>query len=191
MWPRHPNESGQPPVIRSVAWCVISTLALAAATQAASIPAPNALRARIAHGDDHEGGLIPSMHDLGHEASSGASEALTSGISSASVASTPSASAVPPPNPHSHGSHSAPLEVLDDAGIHFWHHFPPTYLAADFRLDNDSAIFGEEFDETWDPKKASGHRTLAFTHAFVFYAAYFGFLPVGKFNEREPRQDHR
>ena len=96
-----------------------------------------------------------------------------------------------PPQPHahsghSHGSHAAPLTTLDDAGIHFWHKFPPTYLAADFRLDNDSAIFGEEFDETWDPENESGHKGLVFLHAVGFYSAYFGLLPLSKCHSKSP-----
>jgi len=86
----------------------------------------------------------------------------------------------PDPHGHNHGSHTEPKYVLDDVDIHFWHKFPPSYLAADFRLDNDSAIFGEEFDETWDPDDASGHRGLVILHALGFYTAYFGLMPVGK-----------
>ena len=85
-----------------------------------------------------------------------------------------------PPDPHSHGSHRAPKVSLDDTGIHHWHQFPPTYLAADFRLDNDTAIFGEEFDETWDPENASGHKGLMLIHVLGMTLAYFGALPIGK-----------
>lgn len=109
-------------------------------------------------------------------------EALTS--SSPSVTDSMSSATIPtPPDPHAahgHGSHSAPKDTLDDVDIHFWHKFPPTYLAADFRLDNDSAIFGEDFDEAWDPETASGHKGLLLTHVGGFYTAYLGLLPVGK-----------
>ncbi len=81
---------------------------------------------------------------------------------------------------HSHGSHQPPKTILNDTDIHLWHKYPPSYLAADFRLDKDSAIFGEEFDESWDPNHASSHRALLLLHAGVFYTAYFGLLPICK-----------
>lgn len=86
-----------------------------------------------------------------------------------------------PPNPHAHhgGHHQAQLE-LNETDVHYWHHFPPSYLAADFRLTKDQVIFGEELDETWVPEEAGGHRTLAIAHAGTFVLAYFGLLPIGK-----------
>ena len=92
-------------------------------------------------------------------------------------------SSPPSAHGHNHGSHTEPKYILDDVDIHFWHKFPPSYLAADFRLDNNSAIFGEELDETWDPENASGHRGLVLMHALGFYSAYFGLLPIGKFDK--------
>ncbi|EIW68262.1 hypothetical protein TREMEDRAFT_69277 [Tremella mesenterica DSM 1558] len=86
-----------------------------------------------------------------------------------------------PPEPHSHehGSHKAPKVVLDDVSIHHWHHFPPSYLAADFRLDSDSAIFGEEFDESWDTEQTERHGGLMLVHVASMVIAYFGALPIG------------
>jgi hypothetical protein len=86
-----------------------------------------------------------------------------------------------PPDPHgghSHGSHAAPLTELNDTDIHRWHSYPVSYLAADFRLTQDQAIFGDEFDEEYDPQEASSHLGLAFLHVAIFYTAYFGLLPL-------------
>ncbi|WVQ80188.1 hypothetical protein IAT38_002293 [Cryptococcus sp. DSM 104549] len=83
-----------------------------------------------------------------------------------------------PPDPHAHGSHAAPLDVLNDTDIHRWHKFPPTYLDADFRLDADSAIFGEEFDASWDLSKIESHKGMAGVHAALMMLAYFGVLPI-------------
>jgi hypothetical protein len=113
-----------------------------------------------------------------------ASAALSSTSFSSSAVSPPASSnavAKPPdPHMHSHGSHAAVKEILDDVGIHRWHDFPPTYLAADFRLTADSAIFGEVFDETWDPENASGHRGLMVIHVAAMILAYFTALPIGE-----------
>ena len=84
------------------------------------------------------------------------------------------------PAGHHHGSHTAPKVVLDDESIHQWHHYPPSYLAADFRLDNDSAIFGEEFDEAWDPAEAGGRKGLMVLHVVGMSLAYFAALPIGE-----------
>ncbi|WVQ95039.1 hypothetical protein IAU59_002131 [Kwoniella sp. CBS 9459] len=83
-----------------------------------------------------------------------------------------------PPGGHDHGSHTAAKTELDDENIHYWHHFPPTYLAADFKLDNDSAIFGEEFGESWDPEQIESHKGLMAVHVLTYYGAYFGLLPL-------------
>ncbi|WWC71475.1 uncharacterized protein I206_105433 [Kwoniella pini CBS 10737] len=87
-------------------------------------------------------------------------------------------SSVKPPSGHDHGSHAAAKTILDDEGIHVWHHFPPTYLDVDFKLDNDSAIFGEEFDETWNVDELESHKGLMALHVILFYGAYFGLLPI-------------
>ncbi|RSH88825.1 hypothetical protein EHS25_003053 [Saitozyma podzolica] len=91
-----------------------------------------------------------------------------------------STTAVRPPDPHmhSHGSHEAAKVTLNDVDIHNWHDFPPSYLAADFRLTNDSAIFGEVFDEDWDPENAAGHKGLMTAHVGAMCLAYFGALPI-------------
>ncbi|WVW85528.1 hypothetical protein I302_107566 [Kwoniella bestiolae CBS 10118] len=83
-----------------------------------------------------------------------------------------------PPSAHDHGSHTPPKEKLDDEAVHALHHFPPTYLDADFRLDNDTAIFGEEFDESWDPQEVPSHQGLMALHGVLYYGAYFGLLPT-------------
>lgn len=120
-----------------------------------------------------------------------ASASISSAITSSSEASTPNSSAPShehsheshgaekAPDPHSH-SHSAALEILNDTDIHRWHQFPPTYLDADFRLDADSAIFGEEFDDSWNLEEVESHKGLALVHAFLMGLAYFGVLPVGE-----------
>lgn len=122
-----------------------------------------------------------------------ASASISSAITSSSEASTPNSSApshehsheshgaekAPDPHSHSH-SHSAALEILNDTDIHRWHQFPPTYLDADFRLDADSAIFGEEFDDSWNLEEVESHKGLALVHAFLMGLAYFGVLPVGE-----------
>ena len=85
----------------------------------------------------------------------------------------------PEPSMHEHGEHEAAKDVLDESDMHNeWHTFPPTYLAADFRLDNDTAIFGEEFDEDWDPDNSSGHKLLMMAHVGAMVAAYFAVLPI-------------
>jgi hypothetical protein len=98
-----------------------------------------------------------------------------------------STTAVKPPDPHmhSHGSHEAAKVTLNDVDIHTWHDFPPSYLAADFRLTNDSAIFGEVFDEDWDPENASGHKGLMAAHVVAMCLAYFGALPMGELSSQE------
>jgi hypothetical protein len=98
-----------------------------------------------------------------------------------------STTAVRPPDPHmhSHGSHEAAKVTLNDVDIHNWHDFPPSYLAADFRLTNDSAIFGEVFDEDWDPENAAGHKGLMTAHVGAMCLAYFGALPIGELSPHE------
>ncbi|ORX38439.1 hypothetical protein BD324DRAFT_578083 [Kockovaella imperatae] len=80
---------------------------------------------------------------------------------------------------HDHGEHQVAGDELDESEIHnAWHSFPPTYLAADFRLNNDTAIFGEEFDAEWDPDEANGHRGLMMLHVLAMIGAYFVALPI-------------
>ncbi|WVR09504.1 hypothetical protein IAU60_006572 [Kwoniella sp. DSM 27419] len=83
-----------------------------------------------------------------------------------------------PPGGHDHGSHTPAKTVLDDDNIHFWHKFPPTYLDADFKLDNETAIFGEEFDQYWRVDEVISHRGLMIMHVVTYYGAYFGLLPI-------------
>ena len=91
---------------------------------------------------------------------------------------TPPPHAPAPHSGHNHGSHEAPKEILNEVGIHFWHKFPPTYLDADFKLDKDSAIFGEDFDADWDPEAANGHKVLMLFHVGAMMVAYFVALPI-------------
>ncbi|WWD19150.1 hypothetical protein CI109_103608 [Kwoniella shandongensis] len=86
--------------------------------------------------------------------------------------------AVAAPDPHSHGVHTPAVEKLNDTAIHLIHHYPPSYLAADFRLDNDTAIFGEEFDATWNLEEVESHKGLMFVHAGSMVLAYFAALPI-------------
>jgi hypothetical protein len=99
---------------------------------------------------------------------------------------------------HSHGAHSAPIVALNDTDIHYWHSFPPSYLAADFRLDEDSAIFGEEFPPDWresgdgaggeggeESERVvrvrgidTGKRGWMVLHVVGMCVAYFGALPI-------------
>lgn len=84
-----------------------------------------------------------------------------------------------PPDPHGHHSHAPVKEFLNDTEIHRWHKFPPTYLDADFRLTQDSVIFGEELPENW-PGDTPSHPGLMILHVAAMCVAYFGALPVGK-----------
>lgn len=160
--------------------CVISLLSLCLSTITAA-PAGSDVISRQEDEHEHHG------HDH-HHMPQGDDDAIrppetASSIDQASSISTPALSTVPhPPEPdhHSHGSHAAPKAVLDDESIHYWHHFPPSYLAADFKLDKDSAIFGEEFDDEWDPQRASGHKSLMLGHVLAMIGAYFGALPICK-----------
>ncbi|WRT68496.1 uncharacterized protein IL334_005472 [Kwoniella shivajii] len=111
--------------------------------------------------------------------SGGENSFASSSASSSAVSQSPSSKAPShPPSGHDHGSHTAAKTVLDDESVHEWHHFPPTYLDVDFKLDNDSAIFGEEFDDTWNPETLESHKRLMMIHTSLFYGAYFGLLPI-------------
>lgn len=99
---------------------------------------------------------------------------------------------------HSHSAHSAPTVALNDTDIHYWHSFPPSHLAADFRLDEDSAIFGEEFPSDWrvtgdgaggeggEESESvvrvrgvdTGKRGWMVLHVVAMCVAYFGALPI-------------
>ncbi|WVQ71956.1 hypothetical protein IAR50_001498 [Cryptococcus sp. DSM 104548] len=110
-----------------------------------------------------------------------ATSAVQSAVASSSQAASGhshGAAHVSAPDPHSHGSHQEALTVINDTDIHRWHKFPPTYLDADFRLDADSAIFGEQFDETWNLEEIESHKGLALLHASLMAVAYFGLLPL-------------
>ncbi len=122
--------------------------------------------------------LNPVYHNArarSHDTSTSSSQ----GHTHTNDSSTQDASKRLPPDPHWHDFHAAPKVKLDDESIHLIHHFPPSYLAVDFRLDNDSAIFGEEFDESWDPDAAQGHARLMAVHALGMVLGYFGALPIG------------
>lgn len=148
-------------------------------------PTTNDLRLRQ---HDHEHGHHEAAHEVdgdmaGMDMIDSVAEMPAPSHLSAVVTPAPNSGHHNPPDPHgghSHGSHAAPKDILDDVDIHFWHKFPPSYLAADFRLDNDTAIFGEDFDEEWDPETAYGHKGLVIAHAVGFYMAYFAVLPLGQ-----------
>lgn len=85
-----------------------------------------------------------------------------------------------PPDPHGHHSHAPVKEFLNDTEIHLWHKFPPTYLDADFRLTQDSVIFGEELPADW-PGDTPSHPGLMILHVVSMCLAYFGALPIGEY----------
>lgn len=89
-----------------------------------------------------------------------------------------------PPDPHGHHSHAPVKEFLNDTDIHRWHKFPPTYLDADFRLTQDSVIFGEELPADW-PGETPSHPGLMILHVAAMCVAYFGALPVGEYCSRQ------
>lgn len=181
--------------MRSAAFVHVILLSLSLTSVAASITPSNTL---VARHDDHHEDMDETIPWPMESSGSSAHEELAHDMHMPSVTPVASSTAIPdatvisasiPPESfaqahshggHDHGSHAAPKDVLDDADIHNWHDFPPSYLAADFRLDNDSAIFGEVFDETWDAEDASGHVGLAMLHAGMELVAYFGILPIGK-----------
>ena len=162
---------------------LLTTVLVSIAANAAPRASPATLDIRHEHEHDHS-------HHSHHGSGDGTVQVDQPALSDVTVAG-PSSSAVTPiplrpdPHGHSHGSHVAAKVTLDDQSVHQWHHFPPTYLAADFRLDNDSAIFGEEFDETWDPDDASGHKILMIAHIVGMTAAYFGALPISTSSRRK------
>lgn len=133
------------------------------------------------HGGTHD------HHDVMDMPSGSSAPTASAPISSSSAVSPDSAAhhdmsephGPPPDHHHSHGSHAAAKVELNDAEIHYWHSFPPSYLAADFRLTNDSVIFGEELPAEWDPETASGHKGLMVLHVVFMCMAYFAVLPIG------------
>ncbi|KLT39959.1 hypothetical protein CC85DRAFT_232023, partial [Cutaneotrichosporon oleaginosum] len=83
------------------------------------------------------------------------------------------------PPAHNHNSHAPVKEFLDDAALHEWHDFPPTYMDADFRLTPDKVIFGEVFPADWDAATVASHPGLMFAHVACMVIAYFVLLPIG------------
>jgi hypothetical protein len=134
--------------------------------------------------DDGDGDVSSTPAALGMDMDMNMHSVSGSPTAASAVSST---TAVKPHDPHmhSHGSHEAAKVTLNDVDIHKWHDFPPSYLAADFRLTNDSAIFGEVFDEDWDPENASGHKGLMAAHVLAMCLAYFGALPIGEPSTRK------
>jgi len=145
---------------------------------------PDPLPHGIGHTHSHETEDAKMDMDTGATIHGGLHD-LSSAVSVGAPSPSSSSVKATPPDPHNHHSHAPVKIVLDDTDIHNWHHFPPTYLAADFKLDNSTAIFGEEFDETWDPEKADGHLGLMFVHVACMIIAYFGALPLGESVSRE------
>lgn len=170
---------------------------LAAAALGANVPR---------HGDDeheleHEHGTMDMdmASDTAHvgvdnDFSSPSSSFLESiAIASPSVAPASSPSAASPPSDHAHGHagghapgghthnpHAPVKEYLDDAALHMYHDFPPTYMDADFRLEKDMVIFGEVFPDDWDPETVASHPMLMVAHVGCMMLAYFVLLPVGE-----------
>jgi hypothetical protein len=136
----------------------------------------------LVHSDD----AAPSSHD--HDHGHGNVHGHNGGHIHAGVKAD-AASAAAHGAAHNHGGHAAPKVVLDDADIHYWHSFPPSYLAADFRLDVDSAIFGEEFPDDWAADEAGGRKGLLLAHVASMLVAYFGILPIGEWGWRETARD--
>jgi hypothetical protein len=95
------------------------------------------------------------------------------------IPSTTAAAAPTPHDPHNHNSHAKVKEYLDDADVHYWHKFPPTYLDADFRLTKDSVIFGEDLPDDW-PGDTPSHPGLMMMHVGAMMLAYFALLPISK-----------
>jgi hypothetical protein len=125
----------------------------------------------MAHGDEHEVAATTTVFES-------YSSAASSAIAHASSSSIPA-----PPHGHDahhHNSHAPIKEYLDDADVHRWHTFPPTYLDADFRLTNDSAIFGEDLTKGWDAETVASHPRLMLLHVLSMVLAYFGALPICK-----------
>lgn len=137
------------------------------------------------------GGMMGGHHDADTPAMSSmmaSASAAPGPSSSAAVAPAPAAehghgsahdSAPRPPDPHGHHSHAPVKEFLNDTEIHLWHKFPPTYLDADFRLTQDSVIFGEELPADW-PGDTPSHPGLMIVHVVSMCLAYFGALPIGE-----------
>ncbi|TXT15743.1 hypothetical protein VHUM_00246 [Vanrija humicola] len=102
------------------------------------------------------------------------SAAPTTTTAAATASALPAAAHAP-----GHHHHKGPVKTtLDDAEIHRWHTFPPTYLDADFRLTKDQAIFGEDLGEGWDPATVPSHPRLMAAHVVAMVLAYFGALPI-------------
>jgi hypothetical protein len=126
--------------------------------------------------------------DMGHGHDAAAPTPTTTTVSlvaSSLAASTSSAAVAPvappkPHDPHSHNSHAKVKEYLDDADIHYWHKFPPTYLDADFRLTKDNTIFGEDLPEDW-PGDTPSHPGLMIMHVGAMMLAYFALLPISEY----------
>lgn len=144
------------------------------------------------HGDDHDDMDMDMDMDepplptasIASQVTDNASAASTSTIASASLAPTPTPA--PPAHAggghgHGHNMHAPVKDKLNDTDIHLWHSFPPTYLDADFRLTQDSVIFGEDLPLDWDPSTHPSHRGLMLAHVVSMVLAYFAALPIGKY----------
>lgn len=158
---------------------VLAALPIAVAV-AGSAGAGAGVGLAVRHGDEHEGmgmdmgGGDEHGHELEHEHEHAA--ATTTTVPVPSGAPTPSPAPAHEPDHH---HHKGPVKTtLDDADIHHWHKFPPTYLDADFRLTKDQAIFGEDLDDGWDPETVPSHPRLMVAHVVAMMLAYFGALPV-------------
>lgn len=143
----------------------------------------------VRHGDDENMDMETDHeheheHGNGHDATThsfltAVPEVATWTASSSAVAQSASVPKHTPHNPHDHHSHAPVKDKLDDADIHYWHKFPPTYMDADFRLTNDSVIFGEDLPADW-PGETPSHPGLMIAHVASMIAAYFAILPISK-----------
>lgn len=146
----------------------------------------------VARHDHHHDHSHAEDEHLGHIDEMAVAQPSSIATSATPIPSSSSTSSIVASNPHAqahdhghghghgHGSHHKPQVELNETDVHHWHHFPPSYLAADFRLSKDQVIFGEELDESWTPENEGGHRMMAFGHAATFILAYFGILPIGE-----------
>ena len=157
---------------------VVVLLASALVVPVVATPSPftTAIALQPRH-DAHDDEDSPtSINDALIPASSSRTASSTSSLADSAFSSPP----MRMPSSHkSHGSHAAAKLKLNDDEIHWGHDFPPTYLAADLWLTNETAIFGDVFDVTWDPPNERGHGGLMVVHIASLVIAYMGALPVG------------
>lgn len=147
------------------------------------LPTLALVRAELMARHDHHGGhgAEPDSPAVSAVSAAKVFEAAPLPATSASPSAMPShghGHAHGPPPAHNHNPHAPVKEFLDDVALHELHDFPPTYMDADFRLTNDSVIFGEVFPDDWDPETVASHPGLMFAHVGCMIAAYFALMPI-------------